>query len=133
MAAGWGSVVGWGGPNFVCIVVVALGLCVLLFTCEVNGNSANAIDMEEPARRHHQRHHTEYERTGGRDGEREREEKGYCAPYNGKICKQFISGPVWYSLEDPSGGWRNEQVTTALWDELIVDLTGLCREAAEVV
>ncbi|EDW08468.2 tyrosine-protein kinase transmembrane receptor Ror2 [Drosophila mojavensis] len=105
-------------------VYVFVGLCVFLFTCEASGNSLNAIDMEEPARRHHQRHHnSEYER--------EREEKGYCAPYNGKVCKQFITGPVWYSLEDPSGGWRNEQITTALWDELIMDLSGLCREAAE--
>lgn len=34
--------------------------------------------------------------------------------------------------EDPDGGWKNEQITTALWDELIVELTGLCRVAAEV-
>lgn len=80
----------------------------------------NAI--EEPVtRRHHQRHH-----------EREREENGYCAPYSGKVCKEYLTGQVWYSLEDPTGGWKNEQVTTALWDELISDLTGLCREAAEV-
>lgn len=60
------------------------------------------------------------------------EEKGYCAPYNGKICKNFINTQVWYSLEDPSGGWKNEQVATALWEELIIDLTGVCRTAAEV-
>lgn len=34
--------------------------------------------------------------------------------------------------EDPDGGWKNEQITTALWDELINELTGLCRVAAEV-
>lgn len=34
--------------------------------------------------------------------------------------------------EDPEGGWKNEQITTALWDELINELTGLCRVAAEV-
>lgn len=64
--------------------------------------------------------------------EYEREEKGYCAPYNGIICKQYVSGQVWYSREDPTGGWKNEQITTALWEELIADLTGLCRQAAEV-
>lgn len=124
MAAGWGASrwsrgCSWGRKV---VVVVTFGLCVFLLTCDVEGNSLNTIETAEPARRHHQRHH----------GEGDKEEKGYCAPYNGKICKQFISGTVWYSLEDPTGGWRNEQVTTALWDELIVDLTGLCREAAEV-
>lgn len=34
--------------------------------------------------------------------------------------------------EDPDGGWKNEQITTALWDELIAELHGLCRVAAEV-
>lgn len=33
---------------------------------------------------------------------------------------------------DPSGGWENEKITKALWDEMIADLTGLCRKAAEV-
>lgn len=63
-------------------------------------------------------------------------EEGYCAPYHGKVCKSFIgnsgsSSMVWYSREDPSGGWENEQITTALWEEMIVGLTGLCRTAAE--
>lgn len=34
--------------------------------------------------------------------------------------------------EDPDGGWKNEQITMALWDELIGELHGLCRVAAEV-
>lgn len=34
--------------------------------------------------------------------------------------------------EDPTGGWENEKITTALWDELIADLNGMCRNAAEV-
>lgn len=60
-------------------------------------------------------------------------EEGYCAPYNGKVCKSFISsGQVWYSREDSTGGWENEKITTNLWEELIQGLTGLCREAAEV-
>lgn len=33
---------------------------------------------------------------------------------------------------DPSGGWENEKITKALWDELISELGGLCRKAAEV-
>lgn len=60
-------------------------------------------------------------------------EEGYCAPYNGKICKSFISsGQVWYSREDSTGGWENEKITTNLWQELILGLNGLCRLAAEV-
>lgn len=34
--------------------------------------------------------------------------------------------------EDPSGGWENEKITKALWDELISELQGTCRKAAEV-
>ncbi|BFG04312.1 tyrosine-protein kinase transmembrane receptor Ror2 [Drosophila madeirensis] len=105
------------------VFVVSVGLCVFFLTSGAHANSQNAI--EEPARRHHQRqrHH---------EHDRERvEDNGYCAPYNGKVCKQYIVGQVWYSLDDPTGGWKNEQTTTALWDELISDLTGLCREAAE--
>jgi len=102
--------------------LACLGMCVLFFASTTHANSLNAI--EEPVtRRHHQRHH---------EREREREENGYCAPYSGKVCKEYLTGQVWYSLDDPTGGWKNEQVTTALWDELISDLTGLCREAAEV-
>ncbi|XP_055381785.1 tyrosine-protein kinase transmembrane receptor Ror2 [Condylostylus longicornis] len=59
------------------------------------------------------------------------DERGYCAPYNGKVCKSYISGQVWYSREDPGGGWQNEQITAGLWEDLITDLNGLCREAAE--
>lgn len=61
-------------------------------------------------------------------------EEGYCAPYNGKVCKRFISSSqVWYSREDPSGGWANEQITSNLWEEMISELSGLCRSAAEVI
>lgn len=61
------------------------------------------------------------------------QEKGYCAPYTGKICKDYVQyANIWYSMEDPSGGWKHEQITTALWDELVSDLNGLCRMAAEV-
>ena len=60
-------------------------------------------------------------------------EEGYCAPYNGKVCKSFIrTSQVWYSREDKSGGYINEEITSALWDEMILGLSGLCRTAAEV-
>lgn len=60
-------------------------------------------------------------------------EEGYCAPYNGKVCKSFITGgQVWYSREDPTGGWENEKITTGLWEEIISGLSGVCRTAAEV-
>lgn len=60
-------------------------------------------------------------------------EKGFCAPYNGKICKAYVSGQVWFSKDDPNGGWKNEQITSALWEEVISDLNGNCRQAAEVI
>uniref|UniRef100_A0A182WHX1 Kinesin motor domain-containing protein n=1 Tax=Anopheles minimus TaxID=112268 RepID=A0A182WHX1_9DIPT len=60
------------------------------------------------------------------------EEEGYCAPYNGKVCKRFInSRQVWYSRADGTGGWENEKITTALFDDLITDLPQYCRPAAE--
>lgn len=63
----------------------------------------------------------------------EEDRVSYCAPYNGKVCKSFISGrQVWYSADDQSGGWENEQIASGLWDELINELSGLCRFAAEV-
>ncbi|GAB0095531.1 Tyrosine-protein kinase receptor [Sergentomyia squamirostris] len=59
-------------------------------------------------------------------------EEGYCAPYNGKVCKSFIgSRQVWYSREDPTGGWENEKITTGLWEEMISELPHSCRAAAE--
>ncbi|XP_055689281.1 tyrosine-protein kinase transmembrane receptor Ror2 [Lutzomyia longipalpis] len=59
-------------------------------------------------------------------------EEGYCAPYNGKVCKSFIgSRQVWYSREDPTGGWENEKITSGLWEEMISELPLICRAAAE--
>lgn len=61
------------------------------------------------------------------------EEEGYCAPYNGKVCKSFVnSRQVWYSREDGTGGWENEKITAALFRDLITDLPDYCRPAAEV-
>ena len=61
--------------------------------------------------------------------------KGYCAPYNGQVCKKYLQGRglVWFNIsKDNSGGWVNEQITQSLWDELIVKLHEPCRSAAEV-
>lgn len=56
--------------------------------------------------------------------------EGYCGSYHGFICKNYIlsSKQVWYNN---SGGYENEKITTALWDELIVTLNEPCRTAAE--
>ena len=63
------------------------------------------------------------------------EQHGYCAPYNGKICKKYLTGigKVWFNdTHDNPGGWLNEQITTDLWEELIGNLKEPCRSAAEV-
>lgn len=56
--------------------------------------------------------------------------EGYCGSYHGNICKNYIlnTKQVWYNN---SGGYENEVITTALWDELIVPLEEPCRSAAE--
>ncbi|KAB0801077.1 hypothetical protein PPYR_05431 [Photinus pyralis] len=59
---------------------------------------------------------------------------GYCASYNGKICSSYLNntGFVWYNAtKDNTGGWLNEQITTKLWDQMIVGLKEPCRSAAE--
>ncbi|KAL7294377.1 tyrosine-protein kinase transmembrane receptor Ror2 [Trichogramma pretiosum] len=59
---------------------------------------------------------------------------GYCAPYNGKICKKYLTGVglVWYNdTSDNRGGWLNEKITQDLWEELIQKLEEPCRSAAE--
>jgi muscle, skeletal, receptor tyrosine kinase len=57
---------------------------------------------------------------------------GYCAPYSGKICKPYINSAaaVWFNNVD--GGWENEKITIALWNELISELPDFCKNAAEV-
>ncbi|KAJ8918921.1 hypothetical protein NQ315_016823 [Exocentrus adspersus] len=56
--------------------------------------------------------------------------QGYCGMYNGKICRKYVSNTkhVWYNN---SGGFENEQITSGLWEELIVTLSEPCRSAAE--
>jgi hypothetical protein len=61
--------------------------------------------------------------------------KGYCAPYNGQVCRSYLKGRglVWFNVsQDNSGGWLNEQITQNLWTELVEKLTEPCRSAAEV-
>lgn len=61
------------------------------------------------------------------------ESTGYCAVYNGRICKSHINArQVWFSINDGSGGFVNEQTTSLLFDEMISELPPICRSAAEV-
>ncbi|XP_012250835.2 tyrosine-protein kinase transmembrane receptor Ror2 [Athalia rosae] len=60
--------------------------------------------------------------------------KGYCAPYNGKICKKYLTGigQVWFNdSNEDTGGWLNEKITKDLWTDLIEGLHEPCRSAAE--
>ena len=46
--------------------------------------------------------------------------KGYCAPYNGNVCRNYIidRGLVWFNISlDNAAGWRNEEITMAIRDE----------------
>ena len=73
-------------------------------------------------------------RNGGNPGQPS-QSKGYCAPYNGQVCKKYLQGRglVWFNIsKDNSGGWVNEQITQSLWNELIEKLHEPCRSAAEV-
>ncbi|XP_030754042.1 tyrosine-protein kinase transmembrane receptor Ror2 [Sitophilus oryzae] len=55
---------------------------------------------------------------------------GYCNLYHGKICKNYVEHTklIWYNN---SGGYENEQITTALWDEMMSTFEEPCRSAAE--
>ncbi|CAH1394197.1 unnamed protein product [Nezara viridula] len=57
---------------------------------------------------------------------------GNCAPYSGRICKNYLSGSVWFNTSEAnSGSWRNEYITIGLWDEIISTLRNPCKSAAE--
>ncbi|KAJ9581646.1 hypothetical protein L9F63_023163, partial [Diploptera punctata] len=59
---------------------------------------------------------------------------GYCAPYNGKVCRNYLNGTglVWFNIShDNAGGWLNEQITAGLWEEMVLGLKEPCRSAAE--
>lgn len=55
-------------------------------------------------------------------------EKGYCAPYAGKVCKTYIKNFQVYYPEN--GGWENEKIATGLFSELIEVLDELCQKPA---
>lgn len=60
---------------------------------------------------------------------------GYCAPYNGRVCRKHLSGGglVWYNITaNNQGGWLNEHITKELWAEMIENFREPCRTAAEV-
>lgn len=62
-------------------------------------------------------------------------EDGYCAPYNGKQCKNLIrggaGGQAVYYPSTRSGGWENEEITKNLFAELIAEVDALCEQAAQ--
>ncbi|KAK7791522.1 hypothetical protein R5R35_008686 [Gryllus longicercus] len=58
-------------------------------------------------------------------------EKGSCAPYNGKICRKYLSGAGQRYIVSRDGGVVNEQITAGLWEEMIHGLKEPCRSAAE--
>ena len=66
----------------------------------------------------------------------ESKSQGYCAPYNGQVCRKYLQGRglVWFNIsQDNSGGWLNEQITQNLWDEVVKKLKEPCRSAAEAL
>lgn len=62
--------------------------------------------------------------------------KGYCAQYNGKICRKYLNASIliWFNntLEN-EGSQQNELITTRLWDEMLPSFSKNCRPAAEVL
>ncbi|KAK3871189.1 hypothetical protein Pcinc_023649, partial [Petrolisthes cinctipes] len=59
---------------------------------------------------------------------------GYCAPYNGRVCRKHLTGGglVWYNITaNNQGGWLNEHITRELWAEMIDNFREPCRTAAE--
>lgn len=62
--------------------------------------------------------------------------KGYCAQYNGKICRKYLNASIliWFNntLEN-EGSEQSEIITTGLWDEMLPSFSKTCRPAAEVV
>lgn len=62
---------------------------------------------------------------------------GFCAPYNGKVCRKYLARLdwVWYNLtddENAAAGWLSEQIVQNLWEEMNEKLKEPCRSNAEV-
>lgn len=107
-------------------------LILLLLTFILMGTTPGKISLVSAASASHRDKGSSLT-TGSDWDDTPEEEEGYCAPYNGKVCKSFInSRQVWYSREDGTGGWENEKITAALFRDLINDLPDYCRPAAEV-
>ncbi|XP_077294241.1 neurospecific receptor kinase [Arctopsyche grandis] len=56
---------------------------------------------------------------------------GYCSGYGGKICRPYVNGTIWYSVEHEDSGWRNEKITEGLFHEMVSGLHSECRQPAE--
>jgi len=60
---------------------------------------------------------------------------GYCAQYNGKICRKYLNASIliWFNntLKN-EGSEQNEIITTGLWEEMLPSFSRTCRPAAEV-
>ena len=80
--------------------------------------------------------HPEEEDESGSSQMRKDYSMGYCAPYNGKVCRKFLQGRglVWFNVSsDDSGGWLNEQIAENLWHEVVAKLDEPCKSAAEAL
>ena len=75
------------------------------------------------------------EDSSGQKGAGTAASKGYCALYNGQVCRKYLNGRglVFYNVsQDNSGGWLNEKITSDIWHEHIEKLDEPCKSAAEV-
>ena len=110
---------------------------VLRMTAEESGNfTCQAMNQLSSETAQDQRSFMVYVARGEKAGEESRAMKGYCAPYNGAVCRNYIVGRglVWFNIsQDNAGGWRNEEITAAIKDELIDSLAEPCRSAAEAM
>ncbi|XP_003739426.2 tyrosine-protein kinase transmembrane receptor Ror2 [Galendromus occidentalis] len=63
--------------------------------------------------------------------------EGFCSAYAGTVCSKYLGKAphlVYYDIPaDLSSVMINEQITAALWDELVRPLQQPCRNAAEVL
>ena len=112
---------------------------VLRMEAEESGNfTCQAMNQLSSHTAHDQRSFMVYvereERAG--PGQQGGKVRGYCAPYNGAVCRNFILGRglVWFNIsQDNAGGWRNEEITAAIKEELVNKLAEPCRSAAEAM
>ena len=112
---------------------------VLRMEAEESGNfTCQAMNQLSSHTAHDQRSFMVYVEREARAGPGQQGGKvrGYCAPYNGAVCRNFILGRglVWFNIsQDNAGGWRNEEITAAIKEELVNKLAEPCRSAAEAM